>query len=278
MRQVALRIEQQRYQRRHWRHDLMPERASQSVATAVAAALRQRLPAGGQHDLPGLEDTAGGIERKAIRPVRQRLHAAAVQPFDAELRTFREQRLQHIARPVRVGKQLAVRLFVQGHAEVGEELHGLRHWQRAQHLADGRARTAVEVALRNRGVGDVAAAAAAHQDLRAWSPGTINQPHARRAIGACGRKWPSPDRRRRRRRWRRRVTRVVSAFGASRKPGPGGRRRWPARCCDRRRASHRSAAPPRRRSTRRTSWTLSRSCILDQRLRQQQRGHVRIVP
>lgn len=72
------------------------------------------------------------------------------------------------------------------HAEVGEELHRLRYRQGAQHLPYRGARAAVEVGLGHLDVRDIAAAAAADQDLGPRAPGAIEEPDAGRAIEPAG--------------------------------------------------------------------------------------------
>lgn len=75
----------------------MAKRAGQRVAGPVAAALGQRLPAGGQHHLARVNETAGGVERELPGFMRQRVHTAVVEPLDTELCAGREQCLEHVA-------------------------------------------------------------------------------------------------------------------------------------------------------------------------------------
>ena len=99
-------------------------------------------------------------------PLRSDLeHTLAGQQPDPAPLDLVEQRLQHDLGPVRVREQLAVLFLVKRHADLAEERDRLVHAERAQHALDEVPRRAVEVALGDDAVGDVAARAAAHQDL-----------------------------------------------------------------------------------------------------------------
>ena len=97
-------------------------------------------------------------------------------------RHLAEQRGEDVARSVRVGKQLAVAFLVQGDAEIAEERDRFVDAQRAQHLPDDRAAAAPEVVLRHRGVGDVAAGPAAHEDLRPRLARPLEEDDAQRRV------------------------------------------------------------------------------------------------
>lgn len=108
-----------------------------------------------------LDRYEGPIRRSNLRHARRRaqLHAHALRSP--------QQRLEHIARAVGVGEELAPRLAVQRDTDVGEEPDSGWNGEVPEHPAhDGRA-AAVEVALADRLVGDVAARAAADEDLGA---------------------------------------------------------------------------------------------------------------
>jgi hypothetical protein len=88
-------------------------------------------------------------------------------------RGFTNQRIEHVAGAMRIGEELAVGFLVQRDAEPGEEGDRVGDGQAAQHLSNDAAPSAPEIAIENRAVGDVAAAAAADEDFRAWLPGAI---------------------------------------------------------------------------------------------------------
>ena len=77
---------------------------------------------------------------------------ADVQPLH-----FCEQRVEHRARPVRVGKQLAVFFLVHRDAKRLEERRRALGWKRPQHVAHHACRSAPEVTFGDDAVGDVAA-------------------------------------------------------------------------------------------------------------------------
>ena len=70
---------------------------------------------------------------------------------------FTEQRVEHVAGAVRIGKQLAVRFLVQRDTELAKEGDRLADRERAQDLSNDRAAAAPEVPVRDRGIGHVAA-------------------------------------------------------------------------------------------------------------------------
>ena len=121
-----------------------------------------------------------------------------------------KKRVEHVARAVGIGKELAVSFFVERDAQLAEERDCLLDGKRAQNLAHDRLAAAPEVCLGHHGVGDIAAAAAADQDFRAqafWRPPAA-RPIARGSAGE--RRWPSRGLpRRRRRSQRHRGKRVI---------------------------------------------------------------------
>src|SRR5688500_18930420 len=86
-----------------------------------------------------------------------------------------EQRLEHVARTIRVGEQLAVRLFMKLDAELAEERDRFADREAAKHTADDGSRPAPEVRLGDDGVRDVAARPAADKDLCARSSGALEE-------------------------------------------------------------------------------------------------------
>ena len=95
-----------------------------------------------------------------------------------------QQRVEHVARSIGVGKQFSVRLFVQRDAKLAKPGCGGWRGKRTQDPAnDGRA-PAVEIAFGDLDVGDVAARAAADEDLRAWPARAFEDGDAGRWIRA----------------------------------------------------------------------------------------------
>ena len=100
---------------------------------------------------------------------------------DAGAIAFAQQRVEHVAGAVRVGKELAVRFLVQGDADVAKEGDRVGDRKRAQHAADDRRTAAPEITLGDDDVGDVAARAAADEDFRARALRAVEQ-HDRTAL------------------------------------------------------------------------------------------------
>ena len=95
-----------------------------------------------------------------------------------------EQRIEHRARPIRVRKELAVFFFVQADTQLLEKCRGAFGWKRAQHVAHDARRAAPEIALGDLSIGDVAARAAADQNLGADAACAVETPHAQVRRGA----------------------------------------------------------------------------------------------
>jgi hypothetical protein len=76
---------------------------------------------------------------------------------DADTIGFTQQRFEDGARPVAVGKELAVFLFVKRDAELGEECRAARRWKRAQNVAHAARGATPEIVLGDDAVGDVTA-------------------------------------------------------------------------------------------------------------------------
>jgi hypothetical protein len=96
---------------------------------------------------------------------------------------FSKERAEDVSRAVRVGEQLAVRLFVERDAQLAEERDRLVDRERTQHPPDDGPRSAPEVPFRDRNVGHVAARSAADQDLGAGLTGAFEDDDVPRRIG-----------------------------------------------------------------------------------------------
>ena len=111
-----------------------PSRGREIPSRAVAAAFRERLSARGKHEPRGAHRSSIRLEREpCVRPGHG-MHAVVVEPLDSEPFGFPQERVQDVARPVGVGKQLAVLFFVERNAELTKERDGCADRQRAQHL------------------------------------------------------------------------------------------------------------------------------------------------
>jgi hypothetical protein len=113
---------------------------------------------------------------------RDRCNAMRPELFDAVGRRLIEQRVEHVAGSIRIRKELAVVLLVQGDTGRFEEPYCRVHGQRPQHAPDDGWRTAPEVAFRDDAIRDIAPAAAADENLRARLPRAIEQSNAQRRI------------------------------------------------------------------------------------------------
>ena len=102
------------------------KRARHLVARAVAAGLRQRSSARCEHDRRAPRAARATCRARTPRPLRAtawtRVPVASCTPLSADAA---QQRVEHVAGPVGIGKQLAAGLFVQRHAELAEERDGL---------------------------------------------------------------------------------------------------------------------------------------------------------
>src|SRR2546428_634319 len=99
----------------------------------------------------------GSAENGDAAPIRPKLAADA--------RQLAEQRVEHVARSIRVGEQLAVALLVKRDADFAEEGDRLVDGKRAEDAPDDRRSAAPEIAFGDVDVGDVAARSAADQDF-----------------------------------------------------------------------------------------------------------------
>src|SRR5437763_7795696 len=157
--------EQQWRERRRRRDDRVAEATRDLEPAAVAAGLGQRLAAGGENDRPGAQVAARRRDGKLLvvgdnvddAPIRAKLAADA--------RQLAEQRVEHVARSIRVGEQLAVALLVKRDADFAEEGDRLVDGKRAEDAPDDRRSAAPEIAFGDVDVGHVAARSAADHDF-----------------------------------------------------------------------------------------------------------------
>src|SRR5262249_6119129 len=115
------------------------------------------------------------FEHEAVAAAGDAENAVAVETDDAGAIRLFEQRLEHVAGPVRVGKQLAAFFLVKRDAELFEEADRLLDGKRSKHLANRRSRSTPEVALGAARFRRVPAPAAADEDLRAGPPRAVEQ-------------------------------------------------------------------------------------------------------
>src|SRR5436853_528476 len=103
---------------------------------AVASGLRQRLAAGREDDGRRVHIAAIGADAEPVPGSLDAEDAAARNERRADASLLAQQRFEHIARAVRVRKQLAVRFLVQAHADLTEEVDGVVDGEGSQHAAD----------------------------------------------------------------------------------------------------------------------------------------------
>ena len=109
----------------------MSKAAGHDEPGAVAAALGKGLTARREHDRLRLNATGGGRKREAVAGWRDIQHAPAGQKRGANAAGFPEERVEHVARAVSVGKELAAGFFVNVHAELAEKCDRRVHRKRA---------------------------------------------------------------------------------------------------------------------------------------------------
>ena len=119
-----------------------------------------------------------GSRRRSYRAANT-CHAMLGLDGDAKPRSLGQQRVEHRARPIGVRKQLAVFFLVQPDPELLEKRGGTRGRKRAQHVSHDARRAAPEVALGHLAIRDIAARAAADQDLRADTSRTVETSHVK---------------------------------------------------------------------------------------------------
>src|SRR5437762_3480344 len=179
------RVEDERRERRRGGHDRVAEARGERVAGAVAAAPGERLPAGREHEMRRDHLLRRRDDAKLAGDAIDLEDALAGVELRADAARFAQQRLQHVARATRDRKQLAAGFLAEAHADLVEEPNGVGNRKRAQHAADDRRRAAPEVAFADRRVGDVAAAAAADEDLRAGGARALEQDERGRWVEAA---------------------------------------------------------------------------------------------
>ena len=112
-------------------------------------------------------------------------HAVAGLERGAGASGFAQQRVEHVARSVGVGKQLAAGFLVKADAELAEERDGVTRRERAEDAADDRRRPPQKSRVGDARVGDVAARPAADEDFRAGLSGALQQDDRSDGIGAA---------------------------------------------------------------------------------------------
>ena len=138
---------------------------------------------------PSASSAANDSWRLSDATRRARLHG------DPQAPGLSQQRIEHRASPIRIGEQLAVLFLVERDAQLLEERGGAGRGKRAQHVPHDARRPAPEVVLRHGAVGDVAAGAAADQDLRADVGGAVQAHDAQPRRRTSGEDGASPSRR-----------------------------------------------------------------------------------
>src|SRR5438034_5408450 len=114
---VSRLLESQRHEPRCRRNNGVSKTAGYDESGAVASTLWQRLPAGREHDRLRMKTAAGGCHLEAAGAGCHVEHTLTAHKRDAQAIGFTKQRVEHVARSIAVGKQLAAGLFVKRHAE-----------------------------------------------------------------------------------------------------------------------------------------------------------------
>ena len=177
-RRSAFVVETQRHESRRGLNDGVSKLLREAEPCAIAAAFGEGLAASGEHHLSARqralrcsdeETIVGGLD--AEDPVVDQQSAAGVVERA-------QQRVQHVARAVAVGEELAVGFLVQGNVQLLKESNGIIRGECVKHSFDQGSASAPEVGLGDDPVRHVAASAAADQDLR---PGAfLRRPGPRR--------------------------------------------------------------------------------------------------
>ncbi len=173
-------VENERGKRGRRRQEGVAERARDLVAAAVTAGLGQRSPASSENDPSRDQRTARSVERESLIHPRDGMDASPGSQNRAGVCEPRQQRVQHLPRPVGIWEQFTQGLLVQRHAELPEERDGLGDREPAQHAAYDGALSAPEVGLGDDRIRDVAPAAAADEDLGARPGRAVEQEDVRR--------------------------------------------------------------------------------------------------
>ena len=106
--------------------------------------------------------------------------------LDAARVRFAEQRVEHVARAIGIGEQLAAGLFVEPDADPLEERDRVGNREGAQDPADNRSLSTPEVGVGHRRVRDVAPGAAADEDFRARLSGAVEEQNRARLVAGGG--------------------------------------------------------------------------------------------
>jgi hypothetical protein len=96
-----------------------------------------------------------------------------------------QQRIEHVARSIRVGEQLAIGFLVESDADVAKEGDGILRGKRAKDAADRGRAPAPEIGIGHARVGDVAARSAADEYFCAGLLRTFEERDRARGIGAA---------------------------------------------------------------------------------------------
>jgi hypothetical protein len=152
------------------------------VCPSLRAISRPRHRRRFSHDCPPAENDARGPDISTARGEPESLavplhveHARVGRECRASAMCLVEKRLEHIPRPLAIGKQLAVSFFVQRHADFSKERDRVADWKRAKDAADDRPPASPKVGVRHHGIRDVAAGAAADEDFGAGTSGALEQ-------------------------------------------------------------------------------------------------------
>ena len=128
-----------------------------------------RTTAAARSSPPIRDDTEPGVRSLDVE------HAMTRHERRADGGAFAQERVEHVARAVRVRKQLSAGFLVQADADLAEERDRVADGKGAKHLADDGRPAAPEVALGDDGVGDVAARSAADENLGARFSGAVEE-------------------------------------------------------------------------------------------------------
>src|SRR5262245_57588925 len=178
--------EDERHQCGRRRYDRVTGLACKREPTTVAAAFRQRLPTGCQHDEAAVNRAVCRHNSKCPVAAGEAEHATTGEQLDASVPGGAEERIQHVTCSFAVGKQLAARLFVQGDASLTKERNRIGGCESLQDPTNDAPASAPEIALRHIAVRHIAAAAPADEDLRAGSSRALDEEYGTGGVGAAG--------------------------------------------------------------------------------------------
>ena len=132
-------------------------------------------------DDPRVHGPARSLERE-IFAGRNRMHSGGGCQRHAGVFGGTQQGVEHVFRAVGAREELAVRLLLERHADAFEERDGRRHREGPQDTPDDRPLAAPVVLFSHHGVGDIASAAAADENLGAGPCGAIEEDNGSRRI------------------------------------------------------------------------------------------------